>query len=90
VIAQPAAAPFSVFNTKRAAGDYAVWYGGTSGEAVDFILHALLASPNPTSGTGALNFGKYRNDTFDQMLAKAEGIEVEPERNAARLKQPNW
>ncbi|MEK1931054.1 MAG: ABC transporter substrate-binding protein [Pararhizobium sp.] len=90
VIAQPAAAPFSVFNTKRAAGDYAVWYGGTSGEAVDYILHALLASPNPTSGTGALNFGKYRNDTFDQMLAKAEGIEVGPKRNATRLKQPNW
>jgi hypothetical protein len=39
VIAQPAAAPFSVFNTKRAAGDYPVWYGGTYGEAVDFILH---------------------------------------------------
>ena len=90
VIAQPAAAPLSVFNTKRAAGDYPVWYGGTYGEAVDFILHALLASPNPTSGTGALNFGKYRNDTFDQMLAKAKGIEVGPERNAARLKQPNW
>lgn len=31
-----------------------------------------------------MNFGKYRNDTFDLMLAKAEGIEVGPERNAAR------
>ncbi|APO76965.1 dipeptide/oligopeptide ABC transporter substrate-binding protein (plasmid) [Rhizobium etli 8C-3] len=83
VNAQPAASPFSVFNTKRAAGDYAIWYGGTSGEAVDIILHTLLASPNPGRGTGALNFGKYRNETFDTMLAKAESIQEGPERNQA-------
>ncbi|MDX0543442.1 ABC transporter substrate-binding protein [Sinorhizobium medicae] len=83
VNAQPAAAPFSVFNTKRAAGDYGVWYGGTSGEAVDIILHTLLASPDPERGTGALNFGKYRNEAFDAMLARAESIAVGPERNAA-------
>ncbi|RVO87649.1 ABC transporter substrate-binding protein [Sinorhizobium meliloti] len=83
VNAQPAAAPFSVFNTKRAAGDYGVWYGGTSGEAVDIILHSLLASPDPERGTGALNFGKYRNEAFDAMLAGAESIAVGPERNAA-------
>ncbi|RVK83415.1 ABC transporter substrate-binding protein, partial [Sinorhizobium meliloti] len=83
VNAQPAAAPFSVFNTKRAAGDYGVWYGGTSGEAVDIILHSLLASPDPERGTGALNFGKYRNEAFDAMLARAESIAVGPERNAA-------
>jgi peptide/nickel transport system substrate-binding protein len=83
VNAQPSAAPFSVFNTKRAAGEYAVWYGGTSGEAVDVILHALIASPDPERGTGALNFGKYQNATFDVMLAKAEGIKEGPERNQA-------
>lgn len=83
VTAQPSAAPFSVFNTKRAAGDYDVWYGGTSGEAVDIILRALVASPNPERGTGALNFGKYRNETFDRMLAQAENIAVGSERNAA-------
>jgi peptide/nickel transport system substrate-binding protein len=83
VSAQPSAAPFSVFNTKRAAGDYGVWYGGTSGEAVDIILHTLLASPNRERGTGALNFGNYQNDAFDAMLAKAESIEVGPERNQA-------
>ncbi|RVO69104.1 ABC transporter substrate-binding protein [Sinorhizobium medicae] len=80
---QPAAAPFSVFNTKRAAGDYAVWYGGASGEAVDIILHALLASPDPESGNGALNFGHYRNQAFDAMLARAESIQEGPERNKA-------
>ncbi len=83
VTVQPAAFPFSVFNTKRASGDFAVWYGGTSGEAVDIILHALLASPNSDRGTGALNFGHYRNEAFDAMLAKAESIEEGPERNKA-------
>ncbi|MBD9649997.1 ABC transporter substrate-binding protein [Ensifer sp. ENS09] len=83
IAAQPATAPFSVFNTKRAAGDYAVWYGGTSGEAVDIILRALLASPSKERGTGALNFGKYQNAAFDEMLDKAESIAVGPERNAA-------
>lgn len=83
VRAQPSAAPFSVFNSKRAAGDYAVWYGGTSGEAVDIILRALIASPNKERGTGALNFGKYQNAAFDATLAQAESIAVGPERNAA-------
>ncbi|MBO9136735.1 ABC transporter substrate-binding protein (plasmid) [Rhizobium sp. B230/85] len=83
VTAQPVAFPFSVFNTKRAAGDYAVWYGGTSGEAVDIILNALLASSNPERGTGALNFGHYRNAAFDAMLAKAESVQEGPARNEA-------
>ncbi len=83
VAVQPAAFPFSVFNTKRASGDFAVWYGGASGEAVDIILHALLASSNAERGTGALNFGHYRNQAFDGMLAKAESIADGPERNKA-------
>lgn len=80
---QPQASPFSVFNTKRAAGEYAAWYGGTSGEAVDVILRALLASPDKERGTGALNFGHYRNPSFNALLAKAEGIKEGEERNAA-------
>ncbi|WP_040853556.1 ABC transporter substrate-binding protein [Phyllobacterium sp. YR531] len=83
VAVQPATSPFSVFNTRRAAGDYALWYGGTSGETVDVILHALLASPDPEGGSGALNFGHYRNQAFDQMLAKAQSIEEGLERNNA-------
>lgn len=83
VSAQPAVSPFSVFNTKRSAGEYAVWYGGASGEAVDIVLDALLASPDPERGTGALNFGHYRNKTFDEMLLKAEGLQEGPQRNSA-------
>ena len=83
VSVQPRAVPFSVFSTKRAAGEYGVWYGGSSGEAVDIILHALLASPHPDRGTGALNYGKYQNIDFDVMLQEAEAIEVGPKRNKA-------
>jgi peptide/nickel transport system substrate-binding protein len=83
ITVEPQAVPFSVFNTKRAAGEYGLWYGGTSGEAVDIILDALLASADKARGTGALNFGHYRNAEFDAMLAKAESIESGPERDAA-------
>ncbi|WKL23714.1 ABC transporter substrate-binding protein (plasmid) [Agrobacterium tumefaciens] len=75
VSVQPQASPFSVFNTKRAAGEYAAWYGGTSGEAVDIILRAVVASPDKERGTGALNFGRYRNPSFDALLETAEDIE---------------
>ncbi|MDH7809453.1 ABC-type transport system substrate-binding protein [Rhizobium sp. AN67] len=50
---------------------------------MDVILQALLASPDKERGTGALNFGHYRNPSFDALLAKAESIEEGEERNAA-------
>jgi peptide/nickel transport system substrate-binding protein len=83
VTVEPQAVPFSVFNTKRAAGEYGLWYGGTSGEAVDIVLDALLASPDKSRGIGALNFGHYRNARFDAMLTEAEKIAAGPERDAA-------
>jgi peptide/nickel transport system substrate-binding protein len=83
VSAQPVVAPFSVFATQRSKGAYPVWYGGCSGEAVTFCLGALLGSPDAEAGTGSLNYGKYQNPAFDEMLAKAVTMEVGPERNAA-------
>jgi len=83
VTVRPVAAPFSVFNTKRAAGDYAVWYGGVSGESADIELDALLASANAERGTGALNYGQYSNAAFDDMLSKAESLEVGEARDDA-------
>ncbi|GAJ96117.1 ABC transporter substrate-binding protein [Rhizobium rhizogenes] len=80
---QPVAVPFSVFNTKRAVGEYGIWYGGGSGESVDILLDALVASPNSQRGTGALNYGKYMNHAFDEMLIKAETLEVGPDRDKA-------
>ncbi|WLS01210.1 ABC transporter substrate-binding protein [Shinella sumterensis] len=83
VSAQPEVAPFSVFATKRSNGDYPVWYGGCSGEAVTFCLGALLGSSDNEAGTGSLNYGKYRNPAFDEMLAKAMAMDEGPDRNAA-------
>jgi len=80
---QPVVAPFSVFATKRSNGDYPVWYGGCSGEAVTLCLDGLLASPDTKLGTGSLNYGNYRNHAFDEMLAKAKTIEEGPDRNEA-------
>lgn len=80
---QPVAVPFSVFNTKRAAGEYGIWYGGGSGESADIVLDALLASQNAQRGTGVLNYGKYSNPAFDDMLIKAETIDVGADRDKA-------
>lgn len=86
VSAQPVVAPFSVFATKRSNGEYPVWYGGCSGEAVTFCLGALLGSANEEAGTGSLNYGKYSNPAFNEMLVKALDREDGPERNAAVAK----
>jgi peptide/nickel transport system substrate-binding protein len=83
VSVQPQASPFSVFNSKRAAGEYAAWYGGTSGESADIILQALVASPDKERGTGALNFGHYSNPAFDEALEAAQAIEAGPGRDGA-------
>lgn len=80
---QPVVAPFSVFATKRSNGEYPVWYGGCSGEAVTFCLDAVLASPDAGLGTGSLNYGGYSNQAFDKMLETAKAIEEGPQRNEA-------
>lgn len=83
VTVQPVVAPFSVFATQRSNGAYPVWYGGCSGEAVTLCLDGVLASLNADLGTGSLNYGKYQNAAFDEMLAKAEALEDGPKRNEA-------
>ncbi len=80
---EPTVAPFSTFATKRSAGEYAVWYGGCSGDSVTVCLDAVLSSPNAERKTGSLNYGRYRNPAFDDALAKAQGIDEGPERDAA-------
>jgi len=86
VLAQPVVAPFSVFATKRSNGEYPVWYGGCSGEAVSFCLKALLGARDDKTGSGSLNYGRYSNPDFDAMLASALDMEDGPQRNAAIAK----
>jgi peptide/nickel transport system substrate-binding protein len=80
---QPLVSPFSVFMTKRSNGDYPVWYGGCSGEAVMLCLDSVLATANKDQGTGSLNYGGYSNRAYDDMLAKAKALEEGAARNAA-------
>lgn len=75
VTVQPVVSPFSVFMTKRSNGEYSVWYGGCSGEAVTLCLDGVLASSDAVRGTGSLNYGHYENKAFDEMLAKAKAME---------------
>lgn len=83
VTVRPVVAPFSVFASQRSDGAYPVWYGGCSGEAVTLCLDSVIASQNKALGTGSLNYGKYRNAAFDDMLAKAKAMEDGPKRNEA-------
>jgi peptide/nickel transport system substrate-binding protein len=83
VTVQPVVSPFSVFMTKRSSGEYPLWYGGCSGEAVTLCLDGVLASQNEALGTGSLNYGRYENKTFDQMLTKAKAMEEGPGRSEA-------
>jgi peptide/nickel transport system substrate-binding protein len=86
VSAQPVVAPFSVFATKRSNGEYPVWYGGCSGEAVTFCLGALLGTQNEEAGTGSLHSGNYSNPSFDEKLIKAMNMEDGPDRDGAIAK----
>lgn len=81
--AKPEAAPYSVFNTNRAAGQYGLWYAGCSGESVDIILDAVVASAQPERGRGSLNYSNYSNAEFDAMLIKAEALKYGQERDNA-------
>lgn len=83
VAVQPVGVPFSVFNTKRGAGEYGVWYGGCSGEAVDVCLEAVLKTPDAATGAGALNYGQYSNSAYDGMLEKARATDAGPARDKA-------
>ena len=80
---QPAVAPFSVYANKLTQGDYPVWYAGCSGDAVTICLNAVLASRDDKRKSGSLNYGDYRNPKFDEMLVRAEAIEVGPRRDEA-------
>lgn len=80
---KPVVAPYSVYANKLTQGDYPVWYAGCSGDAVTICLDAVVASKNDERKTGSLNYGDYRNTEFDDTLAKAETIEVGPERDEA-------
>jgi len=83
VTVRPVVAPFSVFASQRSDGAYPVWYGGCSGEAVTLCLDSVIASHNKSLGKGSLNYGKYSNTAFDDMLAKAEALEDGPKRSEA-------
>lgn len=80
---QPVVSPFSVFMTKRSAGEYPVWYGGCSGEAVTLCLDLVLASANGDKASGSLNYGGYSNPAYDDLLAKAKALEEGPARSEA-------
>ncbi|MQY46439.1 ABC transporter substrate-binding protein [Rhizobiales bacterium RZME27] len=79
----PVVSPFSVFMTKRSAGEYPVWYGGCSGEAVTLCLDAVLAGADGAKGTGSLNYGGYSNPAYDDLLSKAKALEDGPGRSEA-------
>jgi peptide/nickel transport system substrate-binding protein len=70
---QVVAQPMSVYSTQASKGTYSMGllgWGATTGEA-SFPLRAIAACPNPETGLGGGNWGKYCNPKMDELLLKA-------------------
>jgi peptide/nickel transport system substrate-binding protein len=67
------AMPGSMFYARRAAQELSVFYSSSSmmtGQATD-MLKVLLATRDPATGMGQINFGGYSNPRMDSLLDEA-------------------
>ncbi|MBM3114898.1 ABC transporter substrate-binding protein [Jeongeupia naejangsanensis] len=70
--------PLSAYFGKARAGDYSVALLGWGSLAGDFALRSLVGTPNPDTGWGSWNWGRYSNPKVDQLVA-ASLASVEPQ-----------
>ncbi|HWZ49307.1 MAG TPA: ABC transporter substrate-binding protein [Herbaspirillum sp.] len=60
--------PLSVYFGKARAGEYSVALLGWGTLAGDFGLRTLVGTPNPATGWGSWNWGKYSNPNVDKLV----------------------
>jgi len=72
--------PLSVYFGKARAGEFSVALLGWGTLAGDFGLRTLVGTPNPNTGWGTWNWGKYSNPNVDKLVQAALGSVDEKER----------
>jgi peptide/nickel transport system substrate-binding protein len=65
--------PLSVYFSKARTGEFSVALLGWGTLAGDFGLRTLVGTPNPDTGWGSWNWGKYSNPTLDKLIASSLG-----------------
>lgn len=60
--------PLSVYFGKARAGEFSVSLLGWGTLAGDFALRTLVGKPNPDTGWGSWNWGKYTNPAVDELV----------------------
>jgi peptide/nickel transport system substrate-binding protein len=63
--------PLSVYFGKARAGAFSAALLGWGSLAGDFALRALVGTPNPATGWGTWNWGKYSNPAVDKLIQAA-------------------
>ncbi|MFT4174020.1 MAG: ABC transporter substrate-binding protein [Rhodocyclaceae bacterium] len=61
--------PLATYFGKARASEYSMSLLGWGSLAGDFALRTLLGTPNPDTGWGTWNWGKYSNPKLDQLIA---------------------
>jgi peptide/nickel transport system substrate-binding protein len=71
--------PLSVYFGKARASEYSFALLGWGSLASDFTLRSIVGTPNPDTGWGTWNWGKYSNPAVDKLVQQALGS-VDPAR----------
>ena len=65
--------PLSVYFGKARASEYSMAMLGWGSLASDFTLRSIVGTPNPDTGWGTWNWGKYSNPAVDKLVQQALG-----------------
>ncbi|ATE59452.1 ABC transporter substrate-binding protein [Thauera sinica] len=65
--------PLSVYFGKARASEYSMALLGWGSLASDFTLRSIVGTPDPDTGWGTWNWGRYSNPTVDKLVRQALG-----------------
>jgi len=65
--------PVAVYFTRARQGDFAFEMLGWGSAAADVALRSILGTPNPQTGYGTWNWGKYSNPQLDKLIETSLG-----------------
>ncbi|MCY1298446.1 hypothetical protein D9M69_393740 [compost metagenome] len=63
--------PVAAYFTRARQGEFAFQMLGWGSAAADVALRSITGTPNPKTGYGTWNWGKYSNPQLDQLIEKS-------------------